>query len=153
MSKKKNTLKRDSNSSENLKKEYLEILKKSEDTFVSSNEIFKFKLLKQQDFKSIYTGKSFMETENKKDACELIRDNSSLLQIDHILPYSRSFDDSQNNKVLVCSDENQKKGDRTPYEWFKEKYKDEKEFNEKWNKFKENVLKCSGFTKEKKVIY
>jgi CRISPR-associated endonuclease Csn1 len=38
-------------------------------------------------------------------------------EIDHILPYSRSFDDSQNNKVLVLSEENQQKGNRTPYEY------------------------------------
>lgn len=38
-------------------------------------------------------------------------------QIDHALPYSRSFDDSRNNKVLVLTRENQNKGNRTPYEY------------------------------------
>lgn len=38
-------------------------------------------------------------------------------QIDHALPYSRSFDDSKNNKVLVLTRENQNKGNRTPYEY------------------------------------
>ena len=150
LSKKKNTAKRDNNSTEDLKKRYLELLKLPEDTFVSKNELFKFKLLKQQDYKSIYSGESLMENETEESACKLIRSNSFLLQIDHILPYHRSFDDSQNNKVLVYWDENQEKGDRTPYEWFKAKYRDENEFNKKWNEFKENVLKCSGFTKEKK---
>jgi CRISPR-associated endonuclease Csn1 len=38
-------------------------------------------------------------------------------EVDHALPYSRSFDDSQNNKVLVLTVENRNKGNRTPYEY------------------------------------
>lgn len=38
-------------------------------------------------------------------------------QIDHALPYSRSYDDSKNNKVLVLTRENQNKGNRTPFEY------------------------------------
>ena len=63
----------------------------------------------------------YCKNETEESACKLIRSNSFLLQIDHILPYHRSFDDSQNNKVLVKWTENQEKGDRTPYEWFKAK--------------------------------
>lgn len=39
------------------------------------------------------------------------------VEIDHALPYSRSFDDSKNNKVLVLSKENRDKGNQTPYEY------------------------------------
>ena len=39
------------------------------------------------------------------------------IDIDHILPYPRSLDDSQSNKVVCFREENQAKGDRTPYEW------------------------------------
>ncbi len=39
------------------------------------------------------------------------------VEIDHALPYSRSFDDSKNNKVLVLTKENRDKGNRTPYEY------------------------------------
>lgn len=39
-------------------------------------------------------------------------------EVDHIIPYSRSFDDSRSNKALVLASENQKKQDRTPYEAF-----------------------------------
>lgn len=39
------------------------------------------------------------------------------VEVDHILPYSRSFDDSQNNKALVLSAENRNKGNRTPFEY------------------------------------
>lgn len=38
-------------------------------------------------------------------------------QIDHALPYSRSYDDSRNNKVLVLTRENQNKGNRTAFEY------------------------------------
>jgi CRISPR-associated endonuclease Csn1 len=39
-------------------------------------------------------------------------------EIDHILPRSRSGDDSQANKVLCMTQANQEKTNRTPYEWF-----------------------------------
>lgn len=39
-------------------------------------------------------------------------------QVDHALPYSRSFDDSMNNKVAVHTKCNQDKGNRTPHEFF-----------------------------------
>lgn len=39
------------------------------------------------------------------------------VEIDHALPYSRSFDDSKNNKVLVFAKENRNKGNQTPYEY------------------------------------
>jgi CRISPR-associated endonuclease Csn1 len=44
--------------------------------------------------------------------------DGTLVQVDHILPRSRSFDNSYMNKVLVFSGENQDKGDRTPWEYF-----------------------------------
>ncbi len=37
--------------------------------------------------------------------------------IDHIIPYSISFDDTSNNKVLVLSSENRQKGNRLPMEY------------------------------------
>ena len=44
-----------------------------------------------------------------------------MFDIDHILPISKSFDDSRQNKVLVYSDENRFKGNQTPYYYFKSK--------------------------------
>lgn len=43
------------------------------------------------------------------------------VDIDHIIPYSISFDDSYNNKVLVLSKENRQKGNRLPLEYIKDK--------------------------------
>lgn len=39
-------------------------------------------------------------------------------EVDHALPYSRSFDDSKNNKVLVLTKVNREKGNQTPREYF-----------------------------------
>ena len=52
------------------------------------------------------------------------------VEIDHALPYSRSFDDSKNNKVLVLTAENRNKGNRTPYE-----YLDGEHDSPKWRLF------------------
>jgi CRISPR-associated endonuclease Csn1 len=39
------------------------------------------------------------------------------VEVDHAIPYSRSFDDSKNNKILVLARENRDKGNQTPYEY------------------------------------
>lgn len=39
------------------------------------------------------------------------------VEIDHILPFSRSCDDSKSNKVLCLSKSNQDKAGKTPFEW------------------------------------
>lgn len=44
--------------------------------------------------------------------------NTGKYQIEHIIPYSRSVDDSYMNKTLCHADENRKKGNRTPYEMY-----------------------------------
>jgi CRISPR-associated endonuclease Csn1 len=69
----------------------------------------KFKLWKEQDGICAYSGE-YIPPETLRD--------SMATQIDHILPYSRSFDNSWNNKVLCRSDENQHKGNDTPVEYF-----------------------------------
>ncbi len=51
-------------------------------------------------------------------------------QVDHALPYSRSFDDSMNNKVAVHTKCNQDKGNRTPFEAF-----DGASDSEHWQRF------------------
>ena len=52
------------------------------------------------------------------------------VEIDHALPYSRSFDDSKNNRVLVLAKENRDKGNRTPFE-----YLNGKDNSERWRQF------------------
>lgn len=75
----------------------------------SGKNILKLKLWQEQDEICVYSG--------EKITREHLRDESAL-EIDHIYPYSRSFDDSQNNKVLVFKSANQNKRNQTPYEYF-----------------------------------
>lgn len=55
-------------------------------------------------------------TNNSIDLERLVRDDR-YCEIDHILPYSKTCDDSRANKVLVLSKSNQDKRERTPHEW------------------------------------
>lgn len=75
------------------------------------DNFLRYKLFKEQNGKSPYTGEPI--TENK------IFDNN-YYQIDHILPISRSFNDSISNKVLVETKENQNKKNKTPWEYYGE---------------------------------
>lgn len=74
--------------------------------------------------------------------------DSNALQIDHIYPYSRSFDDSYMNKVLVFSKENQNKLDKTPFEAFgsdKEKWDKILNFSAKLPKQKQRRISNTNF--------
>ena len=56
------------------------------------------------------------------------------VEIDHILPYSQSLDDSYMNKVVCFSSENRQKGQRTPVDAFKSN-------PEKWEQIKQSVFR------------
>ena len=68
----------------------------------------KWQLYREQDAKCAYSLTPL-------DAGRLLE--RGYVEIDHALPYSRSYDNSKNNKVLVLKRENQEKGNRTPYEY------------------------------------
>ncbi len=70
--------------------------------------ILRYKLWQEQKETCIYSGKKISKT--KLYTAEL--------EVDHILPYSKTLDDSYMNKVLVYKQANQGKGDQTPYEYF-----------------------------------
>lgn len=70
----------------------------------------KLVLYKQQNGKTIYAGLPI-------DLDRLLNDPTAY-QIEHILPYAISFDNSLNNKALASSRENQEKGRKTPWEYF-----------------------------------
>jgi CRISPR-associated endonuclease Csn1 len=71
-------------------------------------EFEKFRLYREQLGKCAYS----LETIYLERLLE-----AGYVEIDHALPYSRSFDDSKNNKVLVLARVNRDKGNRTPYEY------------------------------------
>jgi CRISPR-associated endonuclease Csn1 len=58
------------------------------------------------------------------------------VQIEHIFPWSRSLNDSFNNKTLCFSDENRAKGNKTPYEFYN------KQGDKKWEAIKLQALSC-----------
>ncbi len=66
---------------------------------------------------------------------------SGEVQIEHIHPWSRSLNDSFSNKTLCYADENRKKGDKTPFEFY-----GSDEAN--WSAIKERALKLFSDTKE-----
>jgi CRISPR-associated endonuclease Csn1 len=69
-------------------------------------------LWREQGGRCPYTGQ-----EIGPDHLRLYLLGGGALEIDHILPYSRSLDNSRANKVLCFSTANQEKGNRTPEEW------------------------------------
>ncbi len=109
---------------------YRERNEKDRQTFVSEYGIVgsprggdfeKWKLYREQQGKCAYSVEPI-------DLHRLLE--SGYVEIDHALPYSRSFDDSKNNKVLVLAKENRDKGNRTPYE-----YLDGEHETAKWRHF------------------
>lgn len=102
----------------------------------SGQDILKYRLWEEQDGICMYSGKKIPLVALFKPGYE----------IDHILPYSITFDDSFRNKVLVAAEENQQKGNRTPYEYFGN---DE----EKWKKFEIRVnTTIRDFKKQEKLL-
>lgn len=74
----------------------------------TGQDILKYRLWLEQQGRCLYSGKTIPLEELFLPGYD----------IDHILPYSITFDDSFRNKVLVTSQENRQKGNRTPYEYF-----------------------------------
>lgn len=81
--------------------------------FPSRTDLIRYRLWKEASGVCIYIGKEIGLTELWTAAVE----------VDHILPYSRSLDDSYMNKVVCVAEANREKGNRLPYEaWPKERF-------------------------------
>ncbi|MDR1703022.1 MAG: type II CRISPR RNA-guided endonuclease Cas9 [Sporomusaceae bacterium] len=101
-----------------------------------SEELLKFRLWDEQQGFCPYT-------QNYLDPEKSIKE-PGYAEIDHILPYSRSFDDSMANKVLVTGSENRNKGNRTPQEYLPEK---------RWHLFQEWVgSHIKSYSKRQKLL-
>jgi CRISPR-associated endonuclease Csn1 len=72
------------------------------------SDVIKYKLWEEQQGFCAYSGDYIQPS--------ALFDNTNSVQVDHILPFSRSYDDSYMNKVLVTAKANQDKGNKTPYE-------------------------------------
>jgi len=99
----------------------------------STKDIIKYKLWKQQDEMCVYSG-------------QLISVGQLYLpttEVDHIIPKSRNYDDSFNNKALCFTKENRDKGNKTPYE----KWGDD---TDRWPEIVLNVNKMKSLSNFKK---
>lgn len=98
-------------------------VKELEERGVTANgtNILKLRLYKEQECKCLYSRKPL-------DLERLFEEGYA--EIDHILPYSRSMDNSYFNKVLVLSEENRKKTNQTPFEYLAKSDPNSKEWEE-----------------------
>ncbi len=74
----------------------------------SGLDLVKFKLYEEQDGRCAYSGEPIPISRLFEPG---------FAEVDHIVPYSQSFDDSYKNKVLVLARENRNKGNRLPLQY------------------------------------
>lgn len=103
---------------------------------IKGSDLLKYKLWIEQDEYCPYSC-------TKIDSIDLF--NNNLVQIDHILPYSRTGNDSYLNKTLVKTSSNQNKGTKTPYEWLKG--------SKDYDDFENFILNSQKIPAEKKSNY
>ncbi len=75
----------------------------------SGEDLLRYELWREQNGRCLYTDREIHPN------AVIASDNS--VQVDHILPWSRSGDDSYLNKTLCFAGANQEKKGRTPFEW------------------------------------
>lgn len=102
------TKKQEANAKRN--EELRQQIKKIKGAEPTGQDIVKFKLFQDQNGVCLYSGQSL-------DITRLFE--AGYVDVDHIIPYSISFDDRYTNKVLVRSPENRQKGNRIPADYFK----------------------------------
>lgn len=76
----------------------------------SRDQILRVELAESQGFLCPYTGKTF-------GLSDVLAEGR--LEVDHILPFSRSLDDSKGNLVIAFASANAEKDNKTPGEWLR----------------------------------
>lgn len=100
----------------------------------SKNDILKVMLAEECNYTCPYTGKPF-------SMYDLLHGKS--IHIEHIIPFSRSFDDSFRNKTLCEASANSAKNNKTPFEAFAG--------SEKYQEILERVRHFTGTFADKKL--
>ncbi len=100
---------------------------------VSDEDLLRYELYLEQGGYCPYSGEQLPNAERLYDAD---------LEIDHILPRSRSHDNGYDNKVLVFTKANRDKKNRTPYEWLSAS-------PEVWKGFQTRILAMHGIRRRK----
>jgi CRISPR-associated endonuclease Csn1 len=104
--------------------------------YPSHDEKIRYRLWVDQDNRCAYSGNNIA----------LSQIFSAETQIDHILPFKKSLDDSYMNKVLCFEKENQNKKDRTPIDaWGNDE--------EKWNQITQMISRWKGVDSKVKRFY
>ena len=112
---------------------------------VTGQDLVKYRLWKEQDGRCAY---SIQPLELDK-----VITVSGYAEVDHIVPYSISFDDRRTNKVLVLASENRQKGNRLPLQYLQGKRRDDfivytkanvKNFRKRQNLLKERLSEEDG---------
>ena len=104
--------------------------------YPSKTDKLKYRLWQDQKQCCAYSGKTISQS-------ELF---SSVIEIDHILPYSESLDDSYMNKVVCYTAENRFKGQKTPIDAFGGNA-------EKWNQITQAINRWDRSLKSKKARF
>ena len=108
---------------------------------VPGKVVRKLAMREEQGEKDLYTGEAI-------DLERLVKEDH-YCQIDHILPYSRTCDDSRANKVLVLAKSNQDKRERTPCEWMNSGEASAPD----WNEFQARIMNgVHWFRKREKFL-
>jgi CRISPR-associated endonuclease Csn1 len=90
--------------------------------YASRDDKIRYRLWRDQDQRCAYSGSTIALNQVFSSECE----------IDHILPFKKSLDDSYMNKVLCFTKENRNKSDQTPIDaWGGD--------NEKWNQITQAI--------------
>ena len=104
--------------------------------YPSYSDKIKYRLWEDQSHRCVYSG----------DSIPLNAVFTAQVEIDHVLPYKKSLDDSYMNKVLCYTSENRNKGDKTP--------KDAWGGNEeKWNQITRAISQWRGLDSKVKRFY
>lgn len=112
---------------------------------ISGQDLVKYRLWKEQNERCAYS----LE---KLDLTRVITE-PGYAEVDHIVPYSISFDDRRTNKVLVLASENRQKGNRLPLQYLQGKRRDDfivytkanvKNFRKRQNLLKERLSEEDG---------
>lgn len=96
----------------------------------------KVRLYNEQNQRCLYSGKELR--------LDQILADDNYAQEDHILPRSRTGDNSLDNVVLVLAGENQRKSDRSPFEWFGADAT-------RWRQFEFDIAACITMSERKKA--
>ncbi|HIL26406.1 MAG TPA: type II CRISPR RNA-guided endonuclease Cas9 [Nitrospinaceae bacterium] len=104
--------------------------------YPNRNDKIKYRLWNEQNQRCAYSNKTI----------SLNTVFTAEVEIDHILPYKKSLDDSYMNKVICYTKENRNKGDRTPTDAWKGN-------DDKWNQITQSISSWKGLDSKVSRFY